>query len=88
MKLLHTKSLTVPESVGFEGRIGVDVVVQPPLHGHVPVTHAMSDLHTEVCVVAVNVLDGFEVVFLFSDGIRAGNKGENVEKEKTKRHKH
>lgn len=55
----------LPESVGFEGGIGVDVVMQPPLHCHVPVAHAMADLHTEVCVVAVNVLDGFEVVFLF-----------------------
>lgn len=64
----------LPESVGFEGGIGVDVVMQPPLHRHVPVTHAMSDLHTEVSVVAVDVLDGFEVIFLFGGGIRAGHK--------------
>lgn len=55
-----------PESVGFEGCVGVDVVMQPPLHRHVPVTHAMSNLHTEVCVVAVDVLDGFEVITLLS----------------------
>lgn len=68
----------LPESVGFEGGIGVDVVMQPPLHCHVPVTHAMSDLHTEVSVVAVNVLDGFEVIFLlFSCGIGTGHKGKN-----------
>lgn len=65
--LLHTLSL--PEGVGSEGSIGVDVVMQPPLHGHVPVTHAVSHLHTEVCVVAVDVLDGSEIIFLLSCGI-------------------
>lgn len=55
-----------PECVGFERGIGIDVVMQPPLDGHVPVTHAVSDFHTEVSVVAVDVLDGFEVIFLFS----------------------
>lgn len=72
----------LPERVGFEGGIGVDVVVQPPLHCHVPVTHAMSDLHAEVSVVAVDVLDGSEVVLLFSGGIGADHEGESVEKEK------
>ena len=52
----------LPEDVGLEGGVGVDVVVQPPLHRHVPVAHAVADLHAEVCVVAVNVLDGLEVV--------------------------
>lgn len=68
--VIHTSKAALPESVCFEGWIGVDVVMQPPLHRHVPVTHAMTDLHTEVSVVAVNILDGFEVVFLFSSGIR------------------
>ena len=58
--------------------------MQPPLHRHVPVTHAVSDLHTEVSVVAVDVLDGSEVVFLFSGGLRAGHEGTNVGKEKNK----
>lgn len=55
-----------PEGVGFEGGIGIDVMMQPPLHSHVPVAHAMSDFCAEVSVVAVDILDGFEVVFLFS----------------------
>lgn len=63
----------LPESVGFEGGVGVDVVMQPPLHRHVPVAHAVSHLHTEVCVVAVNVLDGSEVIFLFCGGIAAAH---------------
>lgn len=66
----------LPESVGLEGGIGVDVVMQPPLHCHVPIAHAMTDLHTEVSVVAVDVLDGSEVILLFSRGIRAGHEGE------------
>ena len=37
-------------------------MMQPPLHSHVPVAHPVTDLHTEVCVVAVNVLDGLEVI--------------------------
>lgn len=50
--------------------------MQPPLHCHVPVTHAMSDLHTEVSVVTVDVLDGFEVIFLLRGGIKTGEKKE------------
>lgn len=50
------------ECVSFERTVGVDIVMQPPLHRHVPVSHSMSHFHTEVSVVAVNVLDGFEVI--------------------------
>ncbi len=46
--------------------------MQPPLNWHIPVTHAVSDLHAEVSVVAVDVLDGSEVIFLFAVGIRTG----------------
>lgn len=53
---------TRPQCVSFEGRVRVDVVMQPPLYSHIPVAHPMADLHTEVCVVAINVLDGLEVV--------------------------
>lgn len=64
----------LPEGVGPEGGVGVDVVMQPPLHRHVPVTHAVADLHTEVRVVAVDVLDGFEVIRLVSAGVRTGKR--------------
>lgn len=53
-----------PQSVGPEGGVWVDVVMQPPLHAHVPVAHAMSHLYAEVSVVAVDVLNGSEVVQL------------------------
>lgn len=33
----------------------------------------MADLHAEVSVVAVYVLDGSEVILVFSSGVRAGN---------------
>lgn len=48
--------------------------MQPPLHRHVPVTHAVADLHAEVGVVAVDALDGSEVVLVFSRGVGAGNR--------------
>lgn len=51
--------------------------MQPPLDSHVPVTHAVSDFHAEVGVVAVDVLDGFEVIFFFSWGINTGHKEKN-----------
>lgn len=73
--MLHT-----PESVGLEGGVGVDVVVQPPLHRHVPVAHPVSHLHAEVGVVAVDVLDGSEVVLLF--GGRVGTDGREKWKRK------
>lgn len=60
-----------PQSVGAEGGVGVDVVMQPPLHRHVPVAHAVSHLHAEVGVVAVDVLNGSEVVRLRCGRIRA-----------------
>lgn len=60
-----------PQSVGSEGGVRVDVVMQPPLHCHVPVAHAVSHLHAEVSVVAVDVLNGSEVVRLGCGGIRA-----------------
>lgn len=72
----------LPESVGFEGGVGVDVVMQPPLHRHVPVTHAVSHLHAEVRVVAVNVLDGFEVIFLFNSWVRTGHTGQDIQRSK------
>lgn len=50
------------ERVSFEGRLGVDVLMQPPLHSHVPVFHAMPDFDAKVGVVAVDVLDGSEVI--------------------------
>lgn len=58
-------------------------MMQPPLHRHVPVTHAVPDLHAEVGVVAVDVLDSFEVVFLFSVGVRTTDE----EEKKTHQHK-
>lgn len=69
----ETKKEASPECVGAEGRVGVDVVMQPPLHRHVPVAHAVADLHAEVGVVAVDVLDGSEVVPVLSSRVRAGN---------------
>lgn len=89
LALYCTSSKALPESVGFEGRVGVDVVMQPPLHRHVPVTHAVSHLHAEVSVVAVNVLDGFKVIFLLNCRIRADHERKNKSewKIKTKRDK-
>lgn len=48
-------------------------MMQPPLNRHVPITHAVTDFHAEVGVVAVNVLDSFEVIFLFGVRIRTTN---------------
>lgn len=66
----YIKPLILPQSVRLEGGILVDVVMQPPLHCHVPVAHPVTHFHTEVSVVAVNILYGFEVIFLLSAGIR------------------
>ena len=53
-------------------------MMQPPLHSHVPVTHPVADLHTEVCVVAVDVLDGLEVVLGRNVRIQTGHTRENI----------
>lgn len=73
----------LPKRVGFEGGIRVDVMMQPPLHSHVPVTQAVPNLHTEVSVVAVDVLDGSEVIFLFSGGIRTDQTEEDYIRKST-----
>lgn len=55
-------NMLVPESIRSERSIGVNIVVKPPLHRHVPVTHAMPNLYTEICVITVDVLDRFKVI--------------------------
>lgn len=62
MQLKGQMYMLVPESVGSERGIGVDIVVKPPLHRHVPVAHAMPNLDAEICIITVNVLDSFEVI--------------------------
>lgn len=62
MQLKGQMYMLAPESVRSERGIGVDIVVKPPLHCHVPVAHAMPNLHAEICVITVNVLDRFEVI--------------------------
>lgn len=62
--------MCLPESVHFERGIGVNVVVKPPLHRHIPVAHTMTHFHTEIAVIAVNVLDCLEVIIQFCAWIR------------------
>ncbi len=62
MQLKGQMHMLVPESIRSERSIGVDVVVKPPLHRHVPVAHAMPNLYAEIGVITVNVLDRFKVI--------------------------
>lgn len=61
-----------PEDIGAGGRTLVDVLSQPPLHGHVPVPHAFPHPHAEVCAIAVDVADGLIVVFQGSCFLQTG----------------
>lgn len=64
--------LDPPEDVGAEGRALVDILRQPPLHGHVPVAHTVAHPHAEVSAVAVDVADGLIVVLQAGRLLRTG----------------
>ena len=61
-----------PEDIGAGGHALVDVLRQPPLHGHVPVPHALPHPHAEVCAVAVDVADGLIIVLQCSRLLQTG----------------